>query len=376
MENITYKNEDIKRNFFDYLKNSKTGYSDKSIECCEKAIWLWQEFSHEADFAKFTKIKAKDFKKWLKDKKKRNSKKNVGLSYCHTNLRLLRVFFGWLASQPGYKKINQTAIDYLNLSKKEAREATQPTRRQCPTLEDVKRVIESIEVKNEIDRRDKALISLMFLTGIRITAISTLPMASLDRKNLVINQDPRLGVLTKNSKRITTTIIPFSYKEPLDYFLEWFDYLKNKKGFQPIDPIFPATKKENGKDNLGYYNTGKVEAVFWKSQTSIRKIFDKRFKKAGVNYYHPHSFRHLLVQEISKIPLTEEQKKAFSQNLGHSNVSTTFGSYGYGEIADDRQIEIIRNINFDDKLTEVKYNLSKKEIWELADELKKYPKNE
>jgi len=373
MENIKYKNEVIKRRFFDYLRNSKKGYSDKSIECCEKAIWLWEDFSHEADFAKFNQTVAKDFKKWLKNKKKRNSKENISLSYCYDNLRFLRLFFDWLSKQAGYKsKINQTAIDYLNLSKKENRQAIQAPRRQQPSLDELKRVIEGIEVKNEIDRRDKALISLMFLTGIRITAISSLPMKSFDRENKIIDQDPKLGVMTKNSKRITSALIPFSYKEPLSYFLEWFDYLKNKKSFKPTDPIFPATKRENGRDknNLGYYNTGKVEAVFWKSQTSIRKIFDKRFKKAGVKYYHPHSLRHLLVKEISKIPLTEEQKKALSQNLGHEDVGTTFGSYGYGQIADDRQVEIIRNINFDGKQIEVKYNLSENELKKIASELK------
>lgn len=374
MENIIYKNEIIKRKFFDYLKNSK-GYSVKSIECFESAIWLWQEFTKEADFASFNQTKAKEFKEWLINKKKRGSQENVSPSFCYDKLRYLRLFFTWLAMQPNYKsKINQTIIDYLNLSLKEVRVATQSKRRQCPTLEEVKKVIENIEVKNEIDRRDKALISLMFLTGIRISAIASLPMRSFDRENMTIDQDPKLGVMTKNSKRITTTLIPFSYQEPLGYFLDWFDYLKSENGFKPNDPIFPATKKENGKDenNLGYYNTGKVEPVFWKSQSSIRKIFEKRFKQAGVRYYHPHTFRHFLVKEISKIPLTEEQKKAISQNLGHENVGTTFGSYGYNRIEDDRQIEIIRNINFDGKQREVKYqvNISKEEFKEIIKEIK------
>jgi hypothetical protein len=40
--------------------------------------------------------------------------------------------------------------------------------------------------------------------------------------------------------------------------------------------------------------------------------------------------------------------------LGHENTGTTFGSYGYGKIEEGRQIEIIRNIDFEGRKREVK----------------------
>ena len=113
------------------------------------------------------------------------------------------MFFDWLSEQSGYKsKINKTVIDYLNLTKGEIKIATQPRMRPCPTLEEVKALIESIRGKTEIEMRDKALISLTFLTGARISAVSTLPIRSFDREKLIIDQDPKLGVKTKNSKII------------------------------------------------------------------------------------------------------------------------------------------------------------------------------
>ncbi|HQK58396.1 MAG TPA: hypothetical protein PLW91_00950 [Candidatus Pacearchaeota archaeon] len=84
-------------------------------------------------------------------------------------------------------------------------------------------------------------------------------MKSLDRNNLVLYQNPKLGVETKFSKRIVSTLMSFSYKAALDYFFEWYDYLDKQKRFSPDDPIFPATKIENGKENISYYNTGEVE---------------------------------------------------------------------------------------------------------------------
>ncbi|OGN14509.1 MAG: hypothetical protein A3G02_00380 [Candidatus Yanofskybacteria bacterium RIFCSPLOWO2_12_FULL_44_13b] len=371
MTSTTYKNEQTKRRFYDYLKNSK-GFSGKSIECYEKAIWLWEDFSHKADLGSFNQTLAESFKDWLKTKKKANSEETISLSYSYDMLRYLKVFFDWLSRQPGFKsKINQTAVDYLRLSRAEVKIATQPKSVGFPSLEEVKTVIENIKGDSEIEKRDKALISLILLTGARISAVKSLSMRCFDKSNLIIDQDPALGVETKFRKRIVSSLIPFSYKEPLDYFLKWFDYLENKKGFKPENPIFPATKIENGKENMSYYNTGEVEPIFWKSSSSPRKIFEKRFEQAGVKHYHPHALRHLLVKEISKLPLTEEEKKAFSQSLGHENVGTTFGSYGYGKIEENRQTEIIRNIDYGGQKKDIKYVIGPKDIEQIAELINK-----
>ena len=48
---------------------------------------------------------------------------------------------------------------------------------------------------------------------------------------------------------------------------------------------------------------------------------------------------------------TPEQFKAWSQNLGHENVLTTFASYG--KIAPHRQGQVIAGIKLGDKANEV-----------------------
>jgi integrase len=366
----TYENEQLKRNFYDFLTSSR-GFSKETIHCYEKAIWLWEDFTSKADFGGFNKTLAGAFKEWLKNKKKPNSQENISISYCYDMLRFLKVFFEWLSKQKGYKsRIDQTAVEYLNLTQKEVREATQPKSVKYPVLDEIKKAVEGISGKTEVEMRDKALFSLALLTGARISAIRTLPMKSLDRNDLVLYQDPKLGVETKFSKRIVSSLMPFSYKEALDYFLNWYDYLEKEKRFSPDDPIFPATKIENGKENISYYNTGEVEPKRLKNSSSLRKIFKKRFENAGVKYYHPHTFRHWWVKEIAKLPLTEEEKKAISQNLGHENTGTTFGSYGYGKIDENRQIEIIKSIDFEGRKKGVRLSLSKEDLSLLAKEIR------
>jgi integrase/recombinase XerC len=71
-------------------------------------------------------------------------------------------------------------------------------------------------------------------------------------------------------------------------------------------------------------------------------VFREAFVRAGLPYFNPHSFRNTLVQLGQEICKTPEDFKAWSQNLGHEKVLTTFNSYG--EVASQRQGEIIRGL--------------------------------
>ena len=367
MPNISHVNEVLKRKFYKYLVEVK-GFSNSSVERYEDAIWLWQEFTENRNFFSFKGEEATLFKEWLKSKKKKGNNQELSLCYCYHIFRYLRVFFLWIADQKGGRsKINKSEIEYLRLAKKENQIVLNARPTTCPSMEDVRKTIESIEATSEVERRDKALLSLALLTGARIKALCTLTMQCFDENTHILYQDPKFGVDTKFSKRIVSVLLPLSYKETLEYFLDWYKYLRDTKNFKATDPIFPATKKMGGDESqfLGYYSNGEVSDQRWNTTGSARKVFENRFNGAGVKYYHPHSFRHLLVQEIMKMPLTEEEKKAISQNFGHENVGTTFGSYGYGNINEKRQIELLNG--FGDNRTPAKtiYQLTEGQFLDL-----------
>jgi len=361
----SFQNEVMKKQFFLYLKEVK-GFSKDSVDAYERAVLLWQECNENKDFSGFGKQQVRTFKDWLKSRTNRKGE-SLSLTYIYNVLRRLRGFFEWLSMQPHYKsKINQVVVEYLSLSKKDTRMALQPNKREIPSIEEVIQVIESIQVGSPVDMRDRALLCFTLLTGARISAIYSLPMKAFDEEALTVDQNPKFGVKTKFSKRICTTFFPIEYTQAVDYFLEWYWYLKRQKGFRPEDPIFPKAILENGKENISYYNTGEVEPVFWASSSSVRKIFQKRFLDAEVPYYHPHTFRHLVVKEFAKTRLTEEEKKAISQNLGHENTGTTFGSYGYGHIQEERQVDIVKNIKIGNKEVKGTFPLSDSDIKALA----------
>jgi integrase len=72
----------------------------------------------------------------------------------------------------------------------------------------------------------------------------------------------------------------------------------------------------------------RVESVYWKSTNSIREIVKKRASQAGLEYFHPHSFRHTAIYLAMKRCRNAEEIKAVSQNFGHENVGTTLMTYG------------------------------------------------
>lgn len=357
----SFQNEVLKKQYFLYLKEVK-GFSKDSVDAYEHAIQLWQECTDNKDFSGFGKQQARTFKNWIRSRTNRN-KEALSLTYTYNVLRRLKGFFEWLSMQPHYKsKVSQIDIDHLSLSKKETRIAIQPNKREIPSMEEVIKVIETIKIGSDVDRRDRALICFTLLTGARISAIYSMPMMAFDEDTLTVDQNPKFGIKTKFSKRIVTTLFPIEYTKAVEYFLEWYKYLKLNKGFTSKDPIFPMPKIENGEQNISYHNTGEVEPIFWQSSNSARKIFQKRFIDAEVPYYHPHTFRHLVVKEFAKTRLTEEEKKAISQNLGHENTGTTFGSYGYGHIEEDRQIEIVKKIKLGDKEIDATFSFSPEEM--------------
>jgi integrase len=106
------------------------------------------------------------------------------------------------------------------------------------------------------------------------------------------------------------------------------------------DPVFPRTKVIQG-ESLSFTVDG-LEPTCWANAESIRKIFRHAFVGAGLAYFNPHSFRDTLVQLGKKLCRTPEEFEAWSKNLGHEQMLTTFRSYG--SIDPHRQGELIRSL--------------------------------
>src|SRR5262249_22937430 len=81
-------------------------------------------------------------------------------------------------------------------------------------------------------------------------------------------------------------------------------------------------------DENDCFKTGGLSRDFWANATPVRDIFKADFLAAGLPYYSPHSFRHMIVSEMYRRQLSVAEFKAWSQNLGHEGAMTTLTSYG------------------------------------------------
>ncbi len=361
MAKVNIKNERVKRKFFAWLKEAD-GRCNSTIDNIEKSILLYEDFTRHADFVTYGPDKAMEFKKWLG---KRQFKGNlIAVTTYYSYVKNLHKFFLWLSWQAGYKsRITPDLVNYLKVTDKEKRIATQSAIRNYPPLEYVTKLANSIKINSEVDLRDRALISFTLLSGMRDKAIATLPLGCFDEDKLVVNQNPRQGVQTKFSKAIFTVIFKFD-NNLLGYVIDWAKHLKSK-GFGSQAPLFPRSKADQGIDNLCFEPASEVEPVFWQGASRIREIFKRRAQEAGLEYFPPHTFRHSAVDLAFKHCRTGDQIKAISQNFGHEHIATTLSSYGNYDTV--KLSEILKKLNFSEKPKET----LEEKVEELLKELKK-----
>ncbi len=338
MTNHNAHNERMKRKYFAYLKEAKR-HSEPTVDASAKALNRFEVYTKHRDFKTFHLEQAIAFKKHLAEQNGQQSGEKLSKATLYATLSQLKRFFQWLAWQPGYKSRFQCSdAEYFNLSDKDTRIATAQREQKAPTLEQVKHVINTMPSDTEIERRNRALIAFTLLTGARDNAIASMKLKHVDLTANSVNQDAR-EVNTKFSKTFNTFFFPVG-DEIRRIVTEWVSYLREDKLWGHDDPLFPATRIALGATRQ--FEASGLERDHWSSASPIRAIFREAFVSAGLPYFNPHSFRNALVQLGQDVCKSPEHFKAWSQNLGHEKVLTTFTSYG--EIACQRQGEIIRGL--------------------------------
>lgn len=331
-------NERIKRRYFAYLKEAKR-HSEPTVDAVAKALNRFEVDTKYRDFKSFHFEQAIAFKRHLAEQKNQQTGEQLSKATMHSTLAQVKRFFHWLAGQPGYKsRVQYSDADYFNLSEKDVRVATAKRDQAGPTLEQAKHVIELMPTRSDIELRDRALIAFTLLTGARDSAIASLKLKHVDLIAGCIDQDAR-EVKTKFSKTFTTYFFPVG-EEIHQVVSEWVAHLRERLLWGNDDPLFPATRIALG-DSRQFEAVG-LERCHWASAARIRTIFREAFTSAGLPYFNPHSFRNTLVRLGQAVCQTPEHFKAWSQNLGHDKVLTTFLSYG--QVQSPRQGEIIRGL--------------------------------
>lgn len=332
------KNVRIKREYIIFLREARQ-QSEASADAVAAALARFEEYTRYRDFKAFHRKQAIAFKHHLALQGNLATGENLSKATQYATLAHLKRFFQWLAMQPGYKScIQYCDAEFFNLSANDGRIATARRPRPVPTPEQVRHAIESMPAVSEMDKRDRALLAFVFLTGARDGAVASLKLKHLDLDARLLFQDAR-DVRTKFSKTIPTFFFPVG-DDISQIVVDWVTYLRKERLWGDNDPLFPRTRVIVGAD--GHFRPDGLEQAHWSNSEPIRKIFRAAFMAAGLQYFNPHSLRGTLAVMGEKACRNGEELKAWSQNLGHEDMLTTFTSYG--QVSTPRQGEIIRQL--------------------------------
>jgi integrase len=318
------QNERTKHAYFTYLREAK-GMSEASVDQIAKALSRFEAYTGCREFKLFHRKQAGAFKHHLAEQRSKRTNEPLSKATMYSTLAALRTFFIWLAGQPGYKsRISYADVEYFNMTMKDARIAKAAREPKVPTIEQIRHVLQSMPHGTEIDRRNRAVVAFVILTGARDGAIASMKLKHVDFDQGLVEQDAR-EVHTKNSKSFPTYFFPVG-DDIRAIVVEWIVFLRAEKLFGFDDPMFPASRVVVGDD--GQFRSDGLDRKAWSNAGPIRKIFKEAFQQAGLPPFNPHSFRKTLAQLGQKQCRTIEAMKAWSQNLGHEELMTTFVSYG------------------------------------------------
>lgn len=338
MAKYVEENERVKHEYATYLRHAK-GQDDKSIDKSRAAIRKFEESTKFKPFKRFHRHQAVDFKEYLSRQKNAKTGKPLGLSTVDATLRLVKGFFHWLASRPGFRRIVTYAdVEYFNNTLKAARVAHTQRAIPYPSIQQAAHAFQAMPFETEFQKRDKALFAFFMLTGARDGAVASLKLKHVNVELGHVLQDAR-EVKTKGAKTFMCQFFPVdeAYRA---CFAAYVTFLRDIKLFGPEDALFPKAQigvvAGHGFSNLGLARDGFADA------SKLNTIIKKAFATVQMHPFTPHAFRKTLTHLGSEVCQTPEAFKAWSMNLGHENVATTINSYL--PVTPERQMELIRGM--------------------------------
>ncbi|MRS04765.1 site-specific integrase [bacterium] len=215
-----------------------------------------------------------------------------------------------------YKKVSPVWLDTLKISKSRLNRAGLADSTYYSQEETIRMC--SFEPKNLIDKRDRAAVAMLFLSSMRVSALTSIRVDNIDLAAMTIYQNPADGVRTKNGKSMETILLPIEFL--LGICEEWYTELKQEIGENAL--WYPTLST----DGLRFSKSEMVGDVDSRNK-SLRDGVNRLCKYAGIRYLSPHKFRRGHgVYAVEHSPSLKEFE-AYSQNMGHENVATTFIYY-------------------------------------------------
>ena len=166
------------------------------------------------------------------------------------------------------------------------------------TIEEAIRFIESPDPETDLGKRDRAMLELMYATGVRVAELTTLNLADVDFRNQLIRV---------TGKRRKQRIVPFG--DPAGEAIRSYLSVRDKFLFNA-----PISKREEEALFLNYQGTRITTR-------SVGRMVEKYIRLcAGMHNISPHALRHSFATHLLD---SGADLRDIQELLGHARLSTT-----------------------------------------------------
>ena len=262
--------------FIEYLIIDKK-YSENTIKSYNNDLKKFNNYFKDKSISKIEESNIKNYIKYLKQEN------NDNRTITH-NISTLRSFYKFLLIE---KIIKNNPMEYIELPK---------TKKSLPKTHSIEEIDNLLDIKltDSFSYRNKAMLELMYSSGLRVSELVNVKIHDIDISNCIIR------IMGKGSKE---RIVPLG-----DYAIRYIElYLKEHRE--------KLIKKEIN-DYLFLNNHGNkiTRQGFFKILKSIAK--EKNIKTE----FSPHTLRHSFATHLLN---GGADLRSIQEMLGHSDISTT-----------------------------------------------------
>lgn len=291
----------LKTDFLEYLEIEK-GSSTKTVENYERYLSRYFNFGKIKTPGDITDSSVREFRIWLNrqpNRKKGGVDNTVSKKTQNYHLIALRMFLKYLTK----RRIEAMSADQIELAKIPERSL------DLITQKELSRLLHAPQGSDIKSLRDKAILELLFSTGLRVSELCSLT------NDIDLSAD-ELSIRGKGGK-VRVVFISNGARDAIK------KYLAARKDMQ--DALFVQVGKEKRREKDGSPLTSR----------SVERIVKHYAIKAGISKkVTPHVLRHVFATDLLS---NGADIRSVQMMLGHSNISTT---QVYTHITDKQLLEV------------------------------------
>lgn len=294
----------------DYIEHLEVegGRSAKTAENYTLYLERFAQFTNDITVDKITTEIVRKYRLWLNRYENENGDRLSTITQSY-HLIALRGFLTYLSKR-----------DIISLSPEKI-ELPKVNRKQVTFLhyDEIARMLEGISLSEEVGLRDRAIIELLFSSGLRVSEL-----VALNRDH--VNTKRREFMVRGKGQKDRPVFIGASTAQHVE------EYLKTR--FDNLPPLFLSYSRNHTSATTGDYRR--------LTARSIQRIISRYARLAGITkHVSPHTMRHSFATDLL---MNGADLRSVQSMLGHSNISTT---QVYTHVTDEHLREVHEKFHTD-----------------------------